>query len=178
MFAMGIGPDSTPVNLDIIACIFHWFGVTLSNYVRVIGFIRGLRNGTIKREDLLLLDKTKRNTIKDVIDEYRDNISELVPVQKWRDKVYAHPAITYTWKDDNIATLEMSVIFPVSFNNGRYYVGDMVLNVGNAISELPRWSLTEVFESLVPRFWPGFEIPTIQDLRTRQASLVEPTGPS
>ena len=32
-------------------------------------------------------------------------------------------------------------------------------------SQLPRWSLTEVFESLVPRFWPNCSIPTVEQYR-------------
>ena len=52
----------------------------------------------------------------------------------------------------------MSVIFPVSFE-GRYVVGGMKMtrrdSSGVHESQLPRWSITEVFESLEPRFWPG-----------------------
>ena len=54
-------------------------------------------------------------------------------------------------------TLDMTVMYPVTFE-GRYNVGAMTLSKGNSkerhVSDLPKWSLTEVFESLIPRYWP------------------------
>ena len=141
--------------LDLIACTFHWFGVTVCNYARLVGFIRGLDKGEFTRADLT--DKSRFETIKQPIASYVGRVPELANVKVWRDKVSAHPAITDPRKDDNIATLDMSVIFPVSFENGLYVVGGMTLmksnSTGSHQSSLPQWSLTQVFESLIPRYW-------------------------
>jgi hypothetical protein len=142
--------------LNMYACMFHWFGVTVINYARIVGFIRGIERGVFSRADLA--DKTKFDVIKKEIADYIISIPELANVKVWRNKVSAHPAITDPYKDDNIATLDMSVIFPITFE-GKYVVGGLQMIRSNATgthaSALPRWSLTEVFESLIPRFWPS-----------------------
>ncbi len=148
--------DAEKHALDVTACMFHWFGLSVCNYARLAGFIRGLHNGDFSRSDLTdrkTVEKAKRS-----IDSYVSSVAELANVRVWRNKVFAHFAITDPYKDDNISTLDMSVIFPVTFE-GRYYVGSLALtrknSTGTHTSALPRWSMTEVFESLIPRFWPG-----------------------
>jgi len=83
--------------------------------------------------------------------------------------VFGHFAITDPRQEDNIATLDMSVIFPVTFENGFYVVGGLTLMKGNTsgshTSQLPHWSLTNVFETLTPRFWPDFVIPTVEQMQ-------------
>lgn len=156
MFSFGGASPDEDKFLDAVACFFHWFGISACNYVRLVGFIRGLSLGHFSRADLK--DTTKFKSIKSVIDDYVEGIAELESVRIWRNKVFAHFAITDPYKDDNIATLDMSVIFPVTFE-GRYVVGGLTLRrsnpAGSHVSQLPRWSMTEVFESLAPRFWPG-----------------------
>lgn len=143
-------------SLDVTACMFHWFGLSLCNYARLIGYIRGLHRGDFTRSDLT--DKKAVDKVRTSIEGYVSSIPELAAVKVWRNKVFAHFAITDPYKDDNISTLDMSVIFPVTFE-GRYYVGSMVItrrnSIGSHTSALPRWSMTEVFESLIPRLWPG-----------------------
>src|SRR5712691_11691259 len=34
--------DGTKGDLEIIACMFHWFGVSVCNVARLAGFVRGL----------------------------------------------------------------------------------------------------------------------------------------
>lgn len=166
VFVFGSPDGESQNSLDTTACFFHWFGGSVCNYARLVGFIRGLVKGDFSRADLG--DESKIDTIKSSIGGYVTSVNEMANVKTWRDKVFAHFAITDPRKDDNIATLDMSVIFPVTFE-GRYFVGSLAMMRGNAItsvtSQLPRWSLTEVFESLVPRFWPGFPIPTIEQYR-------------
>lgn len=151
-------------NLFLIANYFHWFGVSLCNYTRVVGFIRGLEKKDFSRNDLN--DPTKYKTIKSSVDEYVKKVSELADVLKWRNKVAAHFAITAPHREDNPATLNMSVMFPVTFTNGRYRVGGMTLlqknSSGTHTSEIPNWSVTEVFESLIPRFWNDISIRVIK----------------
>jgi hypothetical protein len=166
LFSLGLDWDGTRDRLDTIVCFFHWFGNTLDNYIRLVGFVRGLANGTFSRSDLG--DKTKFKAIKTACDTYRDSIREYFSVSVWRNKVFGHIAITYPFGDDNPATLAMSAMFPVTFENGRYVVGGLTHGRQEAgqihTSELPRWSLTEVYESLVPRFWPTYVVPTVDNL--------------
>jgi hypothetical protein len=166
MFSLGIDFDGTRDRLDIIACFFHWFGVSVCNFTRLVGFIHGLERKLFTRANLEA--KASFKTIKAAVDGYVNSVTELEKVLVWRNKVGAHLAITDPHKDDNVATLDMSVIFPVTFEN-RYFVGGLTMGKGNPTafhtSQLPRWSLTEVFESLVPRFWPDCSIPTVEQLR-------------
>jgi hypothetical protein len=166
MTSFGIDFDGTRDRLDIIACFFHWFGVSVCNFTRLVGFIHGLEHKLFTRADLEA--KASFKTIKTAVDGYGNSVTELEKVLVWRNKVGAHFAITDPYKDDNIATLDMSVIFPVTFEN-RYFVGGLTMGKGNPTavhtSQLPCWSLTEVFESLVPRFWPNYSIPTVEQLR-------------
>jgi hypothetical protein len=158
-FSMGATSRAEEERLNMYACMFHWFGVTVINYARIVGFIRGIEKGLFSRADLI--HKTKFDLIGKKISDYVSSIPELANVKVWRNKVSAHPAITDPYGDDNIATLDMSVIFPVTFE-GKYVVGGMQLirndSTGTHVSALPRWSLTEVFESLIPRFWPNLSI--------------------
>lgn len=39
-------------SLDVKACMFHWFGLSLCNYARLVGFVRGLHLGELVRADL------------------------------------------------------------------------------------------------------------------------------
>ena len=74
-------------------------------------------------------------------------------------KVAGHFAITAPIEKDNIATLDMSVMHPLSLENGIYHVGGMTLfkknSTGEHTSDIPTWSLTKVFDSLGPRYWPN-----------------------
>jgi hypothetical protein len=148
-------------DIDMVACFFHWFGVSLCNYARLVGFIRGLQKGEFTRADLSDETKTKDRVIKKSIDAYVQKIPELEPVLIWRNKVLAHFAITDPLKGDNIATLDMSVVFPVSYVAPHYVAGWFQMTQSNSsgthASELPEWSVTEVYEKIAPRFWPGLK---------------------
>ena len=53
-------------------------------------------------------------------------------------------------------------MFPVTFTNGRYRVGELTLTrttaAGASTSAIPQWSVTEVFEGLIPRYWPSITV--------------------
>ncbi|MEX0718268.1 MAG: hypothetical protein WD066_16865 [Planctomycetaceae bacterium] len=156
----GLDIDGTRGQLDVIGCFFHWFGVSICNYARLVGFIQGLATSAFTRRDLA--DPSKLNLVKSSVDAYEDSVAELADVRIWRNKIAAHFAITAPRKDDNVSTLDMSVMFPVSFDNGRYRVSQYVLSKTNAsgthTSAIPSWSVTEVFEALIPRYWPQITI--------------------
>ncbi|MBL7770002.1 MAG: hypothetical protein JNK20_13550 [Flavipsychrobacter sp.] len=141
---------------NLLPCFFHWFGTSVCNYSRLVGFIVSREQGIITEADLQL--EPSRNKIKDACNDYMKNLLELQEVLKWRNKVSAHFALTDPRRDDNIATLEASIIYPVGFEYDRFRTGTMTFSRGDAMtnysSEIPRWGLTEVFETLAPRFWP------------------------
>jgi hypothetical protein len=161
--SFGLDFDGTKDWLDPIACFFHWFGVSVCNYARLTGFIRGISRGELSRQDLR--ETAKFKAISGVVTAYVTGIAELKEVLVWRNKVAGHFAITDPWKNDNIATLDMSVVFPVSFTNGVYLVHDMQMtrrdSTGTHTSAIPSWSLTQVFEGLIPRYWPQLVASTV-----------------
>ena len=156
----GLDIDGTKGDLDLIACFFHWFGVSVCNYARLVGFVRGLSANEFTRADLS--NPSKFQDVRASVDTYVGNLPELSDVLVWRNKVGAHFAITAPHKSDNVSTLDMSVMFPVTFTNGQYRVGELTLTRNNAVgthtSALPCWSVTEVFESLLPRYWPHITV--------------------
>lgn len=156
----GLDIDGTKGNLDIIACFFHWFGVSLCNFARLVGFVRGLSVNEFSRADLS--DPAKFDAVKASVDEYVNAVPELSDVVVWRNKVGAHFAITAPRKSDNVSTLDMSVMFPVTFTDGQYRVGELTLtrknSSGTHTSAIPCWSVTEVFEKLLPRYWPHITV--------------------
>jgi hypothetical protein len=102
--------DGTYGELPLHACMFHWFANTLSNYSRITGLIHCLATRVVSRADLGI--KARSKTVKDAVDEYVNGVSEIAAPIKWRNKVSAHFAITDP-RADNLATLDMSVVFPV-----------------------------------------------------------------
>lgn len=153
---VGATSEEEEADLNMVACMFHWFGVSLCNYARLVGFIRGLDLKQFSRSDLRT--PSAFEGVSKSVSTYVSGISELAPVLVWRNKVAGHFAITDPRKQDNIATLDLSVMFPVSLDDGVYNVGGMQLTRSNSsgpfTSQIPPWSVTQVFESLIPRFWP------------------------
>ena len=139
--AYGLDINGTKGNLDLIACFFHWFGVSICNFVRLVGFIRGLSANEFTRADLS--DAAKFQAVKSSVDGYVGGVIELSNVLMWRNKVGAHFAITAPHKSDNLSTLDMSVMFPVTFTDGQYRVGELTLtrknSTGTHTSEIPCW---------------------------------------
>lgn len=144
----------------LLPCYFHWFGNTVINYLRLNGYIVARVQGHITEEDLGF--EPAREKIKRATKEYINNFEEVREVLKWRNKVSAHFALVDPVKDDNIATMESSIIYPVSFGFDRFKTGSMVMTKGNAEhdfqAEIPQWALTEVFEQLKDRLWPDISI--------------------
>ena len=98
VFSFGRDPDGSNENLDLVACTFHWFGVSVVNFARLVGFISGLENNEFERRDLG--DPEKCKSIKKSVDSYVNKVPELAAVLKWRNKVGAHLAITAPRNDD------------------------------------------------------------------------------
>ncbi len=135
----------------IVPNAFHWFSISLVNYVRLVGLIHVMQQNKWTSVDLL--DQQKKNVIKTYCNKY---IEVVIPdVNTWRNKVSAHFAATDPYKDDNLGTLEDSVMLNVGVSDERFKTSTLSLVIGGKTSELPQWSVTETFELLINRYWPG-----------------------
>lgn len=148
-YGFGFLPQETE---ELLPCYFHWFGTSLCNYARLVGFLSGVSSGAFSRS--ATEDPKNFRIIKEYCDTYIDSIPELIPIKIWRNKVFAHFAITNPRSSDNAALLDSSVMSPISYFDGRFRVGGMVTASRGAEAELPHWSVTESYELLSPRFWP------------------------
>ena len=138
---------------QLLPCYFHWFGTSVCNYARLTGFLSGIATGVFSRN--ASLDTANYGLIKKHCDSYVDSISELEPIKVWRNKVFAHFAMTDPRPKDNAALLDASVMSPIGYFDGRFRVGGMVIGSSGADVEMPPWSVTESFELLASRFWPN-----------------------
>ncbi|HEY3545582.1 MAG TPA: hypothetical protein VGK17_05780 [Propionicimonas sp.] len=133
----------------LLPCLFHWFGTTAINYARLVGYLHGLANGEYSRGDL-----AARGRVAAYCQRYVESVPELESVLYWRNKVFAHFAITDPHRLDSAGLLDVSTMHPVAYFNDRFRLGGVVASVQGDEVEMPSWSLTETFENLAPRFWP------------------------
>lgn len=153
----GHNPELIPdESYFMLPSIYHWFALSIVNYSRLVGYIVARDQGHVTDADLQL--KPERVKIKKACNAYIESLSDIKEVLKWRNKVAAHYALTDPRPDDNISTLEASIIYPVSFDDGRFRTGMWIYSKGEGLdSEIPSWSLTEIFELLSKRYWPDIE---------------------
>jgi hypothetical protein len=140
----------------ILPCLFHWYCVSLCNYARLVGYVATVANATVPKA--MPKTNSERKAVKKACDDYVKSVTEISEVVRWRNKVAGHFAVTDPYEEDNAATLDMSVVLPVGYSNGRYRVGVMAMvktgpDGTPQTSDLPEWSVTEVTENLSPRYW-------------------------
>jgi hypothetical protein len=153
-FDLDLGlPDGTE---QLLPCYFHWFGTSLCNYARLVGFLSGIHSGIFSRNSTE--DSANFRLIKEHCSNYVASIQELNHVLQWRNKVFAHFAITDPRKSDNAALLDASTMSPVTLINGRFSVGGSIITTRGAEIEMPTWSVTDVFEKLTERYWPDITL--------------------
>jgi hypothetical protein len=144
-------PGNTP---DLVPCAFNWFAVTLVNYLRLIGLVQLMNTNRWKSD--ALADQLNAKAIKA---HCTDFVRMAVPdVYLWRNKVSAHFAATDPFRDDNLGTLEQSIMNPVTYKYPHYHVGLLKWNTAGETSQLPSWALTKVYEELRNRFWPEMQL--------------------
>ncbi|MDO1450837.1 hypothetical protein Q0590_31475 [Rhodocytophaga aerolata] len=148
---------------NTLPSLFYWFSISIMNYARLAGFIVGKETGKISQADLSISltdieTKKAHNNIKETCNEYIKSIVELNEVDIWRNKVAAHFALTFPHKD-NLPTMLSSILYPVAFDNGRFRTGTTIMTMSDPNSShesnIPLWSVTELFEALKERFWPS-----------------------
>ena len=134
----------------LVPCAFNWFSVTLVNYLRLVGLVELMNAHGWKSS--ALVDPAHRTLIKSHCSNF---VKTAVPeVHIWRNKVAAHFAATDPFQDDNLGTLEQSIMNQVTYNFPHYYVGMWQWNTDGQTAQLPSWALTKVYEDLSARFWP------------------------
>jgi len=139
----------------IVPCAFDWFSVTLVNYLRLVALVQLMNKNGWKSS--ALAEPLNRAEIKKHCTAY---VKSVVPeVYVWRNKVAAHFAATDPFKDDNLGTLEQSIMGMVEFRYPNYYVGLGKWASKTETSQLPQWALTKVYEDLQTRFWPEVQLP-------------------
>jgi hypothetical protein len=144
---------------DLVPCAFNWFSVTLVNYLRLVALVELM--GANGWRSSALAEPANRSTIRSHCTEY---VRTVVPdVHLWRNKVAAHFAATDPFDDDNLGTLEQSIMNPVTYKFPHYYVGLLQWNAAGETSELPTWALTKVYEDLGDRFWPEMRLRPVPD---------------
>lgn len=148
-------PRSAP---PVLGSIFNWFSVTIVNYLRLIALVDLMAKNNWQSG--ALANPSNLDEIKKHCGAYVLNV--IPEIQRWRNKVVAHFAATdprFTAKDsDTLATLELSIMNPISYKNLYYFVGTVQWNTQGTSSDLPEWSLTETYERLGQRFWPQMRL--------------------
>ena len=148
----GFGMPGLPPSAEsLLPCLFHWYGITICNYARLVGFLSGISSGVYTRS--ATEDSSNYKLIKEHCDNYVSSIPELEPVKIWRNKVFAHFALTDPRANDNAALLDVSTMSPTSFLGGRFHVGGVTIACRGAAISMPAWSITETYEQLSSRFW-------------------------
>lgn len=143
--------DSQAVNL------FHWYSINLINYARCCGLVKFINSNKVGVEQIAN-DKSLRDDLNNFQNDYLDSINELKSVKFFRNKASAHLAFNYPNRFDNSATLLESISIIPTFENGKLYVGKMIHGVGDEQSEFSNnsFSLTENFNSLIPRYFSNY----------------------
>ena len=143
----------------IVGCAFNWFSVTLVNYLRLVALVDLMCSKGWKSDKLT--DPKNRDEIKKWCGEF---VKDAVPeIYLWRNKVSAHFAATDPFRDDNLGTLEQSIMDPVSYHSPYFYVGRLKWNTSGQQSQLPSWALTKTYEDLRDRFWPEMQLRPVKD---------------
>lgn len=124
---------------ELLTCMFHWYAVSACQYVRTVGTIAYKLNN----------EEKPINYIKKIIPE----------ILIFRNKVAAHFAWSTKNKNDNDAERMISIFPPLSYSDGNWYVGQLILNmrkngVDSSSKKIVPWSITKEHLKLMKRFWP------------------------
>jgi hypothetical protein len=133
----GNAQEMQGINQGLVACAFHWYAVSVCNYVKMVGWLANNGNSSKARE-------------------YMKHV--LPQVYVWRNKIGAHFA-RHSPKNDNPADLATSVIFPIEFEGDAFYSPPFTLTITTGGKQSTsrqdmRWSLTHAHRDLILRYWP------------------------
>lgn len=136
-FSGGNDPMLAWLPKGLITCFFHWYAVSLCNYVRLIGHLS-------KQTDPEGPSPAAY-------------VESVVPEVKWfRDKVAAHFARAANSTHDCEADQDLSVMYAISFLDGRFFAGGWILTKWSkderSEAGCEGWSLTQTHEQLAQRY--------------------------
>lgn len=145
--------DTTPMSV-----MFHWFSISAVNLLRLIGLA-----DIMNRQNWKSLDIAENR--KEISAHCKDYVESVIPeVLEYRNKVAAHFAITDPRKEDNVASLEYSIMPQVSWMKGLgIMVGHSQWGTKGEMSEIPKWCLTKEFEKIALRCFPEVMLPPLLD---------------
>lgn len=141
---------NSPLN-DLLVCYFDWFSISLNNYLRLVALFDIMTQNNWKSKDIKINGA--------IIGTYcTDYVKRIIPeIYLWRNKISAHFSSTNPRKDD-LGTIELSVFSFVTYIAPYYEVGGANWSTQGESSNFKRWSVTETFDKLTPRFWPNLKI--------------------
>lgn len=152
---------------DLLVCYFDWFSISITNYVRLVGLFDLMVKENWKSKDL-------QTNEKDVRKYCSDYVQRIIPeIRLWRNKMSAHFAATDP-RNDNLGTIELTLFSFVTYVKPYYEVGGANWSTDGETSEFKRWSLTETYDNLTPRYWPMNKIPSLK----LEIECIHPTNPS
>ena len=134
-----------------------WFVQNITNYARSVALFDLMIKEQWHPKDLV----SNRSAVKDYCTEY---VKRSVPIMyRWRNKIVAHPSATDPQKNDDIATLHLSMTYLIGYYRPYYEIGRTKWIVDGIETPLQGWSLTKMFdEEIGPRFWPEVKLEEIK----------------
>ena len=69
-----------------------------------------------------------------------------------------HFSITDPREEDNLASLEISIMPQVGFLNPYWYVGSFQWSTKGEVSDIPKWALTVEYEKISERCFPKLKL--------------------
>ena len=146
------GNDGNDVEL-LLGCVFDWFSISLVSYMRTIQLMHVMEANGWDLEDLKR--KPAQQELRKAYDAY---IKKIAPdVLEWRNKIGAHRVATDP-RSDNLALLAYSTFPTVVYHSPYYGVGHPRLTLRDSAVAMPQWNLTQKYEELTSRYWPGREL--------------------
>ncbi|WP_140867655.1 hypothetical protein [Sphingomonas oligophenolica] len=152
---------------SLLPVFHHWFGVTAINFSRLFAWCLGVKNGEFSKPSYQT--NRQRRNVSRYCRTYVLSLQELSAVLGWRNKVFAHFALTDPYSDDTLSTLMRWSVYPLRFISGRLWMSPPDIDIDeNALRSISfglspsaiDWSLTETFNALNRRF--HLDVPIIK----------------
>ena len=139
----------------LLGCIFDWFAISLVSYMSTIKLMQSLEDNQWELSHLQ--EKPNQEKLRYARNSY---VESVVPeMLEWRNKIAAHRVATDPRSDDNLSMITYSTLPTITYHSPYYRVGDFKITMGDgSTSHFQSWSLTETYEKLIPRYWPGREL--------------------
>ena len=136
----------------------HWFAINAVNFVRMIGWCRGVKDGEFNKPPYSLSDSKK---VKRYCRDYIYSNKEIQSILTWRNKVSAHPSLTDPRADDDYSSILQFSQYPIRVINGRIFMSSPEIDIDDkvlrsiAFALSPKdgdWSLSQSFARICSRY--------------------------